>query len=204
THKPAESPDEIAIVNTIIREGEVELATPYKSYGIHPWYVEDVEKQMEQLRRCLARPESVALGEAGLDKLAITDWALQESVFCRQIMWSEELRKPLIIHCVKAWPELIALKRRYNPVMPWIIHGFRGKKELAAELVSHGFYLSFGAHFQPEALQAAWPSRLFAETDEVEVSIREVYQQIAGELRLPVDVVISRLAENIESVFISL
>ena len=56
--------------------------------------------------------------EAGLDKLASADILLQKEVLIRQILLSESVGKPLVIHCVKAFNELIELKKRYRPQMP--------------------------------------------------------------------------------------
>ena len=79
---------------------------------------------------------------------------LQKEVFLAQANLAEETHKPLIIHCVKAWADLIACKKAVKPEMPWIIHGFRGNGELASQLVRLGFYLSFGDRFNPSALRA--------------------------------------------------
>ncbi|MDL2208021.1 TatD family hydrolase [Parabacteroides sp. OttesenSCG-928-O15] len=201
THQSPSSPDEIAILNRMIREGESPTDAPFRSYGIHPWYIEDKNKQLEELRQHLSQPETVALGEAGLDKLAATDMRLQQEVFYQQIELSEAFRKPLIIHCVKAWPELLAAQKEFSPHTPWIIHGFRGKKELAEQLIAHGFYLSFGKTFQPEALRAAWPSHALAETDESPAGIRPIYDLIAQTLCLPPEAVAATLAENTSALF---
>ena len=79
---------------------------------------------------------------------------------------SETLRKPLILHIVKAFPEIIALKKQWRPTQPWIIHGFRGKPQLARELLAHGFHLSFGKKYNPASLARTPPSRLLHETDQ--------------------------------------
>ncbi|MDH6313864.1 TatD DNase family protein [Parabacteroides sp. PFB2-10] len=201
THQSPSSPDEVAILNRIIREGEPSTDAPFRSYGIHPWYIEDKDKQLEELQQRLSQPETVALGEAGLDKLVATDMRLQQEVFYQQIELSETFQKPLIIHCVKAWPELLAAKKEFSPHIPWIIHGFRGKKELAEQLIAHGFYLSFGETFQAEALRAAWPSHALAETDESPTGIRSIYNRIAQSLRLPIEQVADTLAKNSRTLF---
>ncbi|MDH6343345.1 TatD DNase family protein [Parabacteroides sp. PFB2-12] len=202
THHVASSPDEIVILNRIIREGEPSTDAPFRSYGIHPWYIEDKDKQLEELRQRLSQPETVALGEAGLDKLAATGRQLQQEVFYQQIELSEAFQKPLIIHCVKAWPELLAAQKEFSPHMPWIIHGFRGKKKLAEQLIAHGFYLSFGKAFQAEALRVAWPSHALAETDESPIGICQTYDRIAQALSLPLEQVSDTLAKNSRTLFL--
>ena len=80
---------------------------------------------------------------------------------------SETLRKPLILHIVKSFPEIIALRKQWKPTQPWIIHGFRSKPQLARELLAHGFHLSYGKKYNPASLAITHASRLLRETDEM-------------------------------------
>ncbi len=82
---------------------------------------------------------------------------------------SETLRKPLILHIVKSFPEIIALRKQWKPTQPWIIHGFRGKPQLARELLAHGFHLSYGKKYNPASLAITPASRLLRETDEMPI-----------------------------------
>lgn len=202
THYKPVHPEDIAILNTIVGEKDLENLRKeirenpaWYSAGIHPWYIYNVHAQIEALRSLLQETTLVAIGEAGLDKLADASLSLQQEVFMEQARMAEEYRKPLIIHCVKAWQELIAAKKSVRPGMPWIIHGFRGKGELAAQLIDQGFYLSFGAAFNPAALQAAWPHHLLAETDDRKIDIRTVYSLISTSLSVTEE----ELALQIES-----
>lgn len=153
------------------------------------------------LTEALFDPAVVALGEAGLDKQIDTPIALQVALFTEQVKLSETFGKPLIIHCVKAWEELLAVKKETNPQMPWVIHGFRGNATLAEQLIRKGFRLSFGAKFNPEALRIAWPDYLFAETDEATTSIEEVYASIAQSLDVPIDLLALTLRKNVKEIF---
>ena len=89
---------------------------------------------------------------------------------------------PVIIHCVKAWDELLAIKKDFPETLPCIIHGFRGKPQLAESLLSKGFYLSFGFRFHPQSLTLCPSDRLFFESDEDLRPIDTLYH-IAAELR---------------------
>lgn len=168
-----------------------------RSYGIHPWYIYNVKEQMGRLRDLASGPGVVAIGEAGLDTLAESPMDVQKDVFLAQANLAEEMRKPLIIHCVKAWADLIACKKAVRPEMPWIIHGFRGNGELASQLARLGFYFSFGDRFNPSALRVAWPDSLFLETDDKSIDIREVYQHIAETLDIPEEKLRTQIAKNI-------
>lgn len=101
------------------------------------------------MEHCLSsNPRVVAVGEAGLDKLCDVPLPLQQEAFQAAIELSEKYRFPLLIHAVKATVELLVFQKKHRPTQPWIIHGFRGKKELAEDLLRHGFYLSFGKKYQ--------------------------------------------------------
>lgn len=126
-----------------------------------------------------APSQVLAVGEAGLDKLADAPMDLQVEVFRCQACLAEEVGKPLVIHLVKAVDELLKVKRDLRPSNPWIIHGFRGKAALVEEYLKHGFYLSFGEKYQEAALCRVPADRLFIETDESEVSIGELYARAA-------------------------
>lgn len=212
THQPALCPEDIAVVNTIIgvsdekaiQGKEYSVSTVWRSCGIHPWYLLDVQAQFAALETRAFLPEVVAIGEAGLDKKIETPMAFQQTVFEKQADLAEQVAKPLLIHCVKAWDELIAIRKRLEPRAPWIIHGFRGNGFLAAQLIRQGFLLSFGEYFHPEAVRAAWPEYLFAETDDRELDIRSVYRQLSVVLEVPTDRLLAQLAENVHFSFPSL
>ena len=186
THRLATDPQVVSIVSTFIQSIEEELQpTPYRSFGIHPCRIEeDGEAQWKRLQLMAKQPACVAIGEAGLDRLALCPMQRQRSLFERQAGLAEELGKPLIIHCVRAWEELIACRKAIRPKQPWVIHGFRGKATLADQLLRQGFYLSLGYYFQPETARVAWPGRLFLETDEANVSIQVVYARVAEALSI--------------------
>lgn len=170
------------------------------SCGIHPWYIRtDMWEEQYDVFREWAEKESVRMiGEAGLDKDISTPLSLQAGVFEAQIRVSEQLEKPLLIHCVKAWDELIALRKKWKPVQPWIIHGFRKKGEQATQLLRQGFYLSFGEYVHEGALKQAWPDRLLLETDEATVSIGEIYWRVASMLGLPVGEVAEGIQKTVD------
>lgn len=202
THQPSVHPEDIAIVNTIIRE-ECDLSMPAQwcSAGIHPWYIHNVDKQISCLESVASSSAIVAIGEAGLDKLVKTPLDIQKNVFLRQAVLAEKLNKPLIIHCVKAWGELIAVRKIVKPHIPWIIHGFRGNGELAQQLILQGFYLSFGEHFQISSLCKAWPERLLIETDESFCSIQDIYQRLASGLQITVNELGNQVNQTVGRLF---
>ena len=145
------------------------------SVGIHPWNSADVTSEaLERLDKLARLDNVVAIGETGIDTLRGAAIDKQKKLFDRHIELSEALAKPLIIHAVKSFPLIIAASKEHKPSMPWIIHGFRGKPQLAEELLRHGFYLSVGAKFNPASLSVIPHDRLLIETDDSMLPISDI------------------------------
>lgn len=138
----------------------------YFSVGIHPWdSTTATEADMEEIERLAGHPRVVAIGETGIDTLRGAPVERQRELFERHIELSERVGKPLILHVVRAFPEIIRLRRMHKPRQRWIVHGFRGKPELARELLRHGFDISIGREYNAAAAAIIPPDRLFHETD---------------------------------------
>ncbi|MGL5788229.1 MAG: TatD family hydrolase [Bacteroidales bacterium] len=205
THYKAEAPDTLALLQ--IPTGQAIPDTGIFSCGIHPWDTSRLtETELTSLFSLLSRSASdsknplFAVGECGLDKLRGAALSVQQVWFKRQILLSEQSRRPLIVHCVKAWSELIALHNELKPAMPWIIHGFRGKPELAHQLLSKtNIFLSFGIKFNTETLLSTPLSKLFLETDDIQYDIRRLYYSVANERNISIDELISQIECNFAS-----
>jgi len=158
------------------------------SAGIHPWYISKTnwEQQLTQLENLLNHPQVKLVGECGLDRLNGPDLHLQQQVFERQIQLAQKFQKPLIIHCVKCFSELLQIKKKMQPSVPLIIHGFNNKAEIASQLLKAGFNFSFGAALLNSNSNAAQlikhlpDNRFFLETDDKNISISEIYQAAAN------------------------
>jgi TatD DNase family protein len=178
------------------------------TYGIHPWFLnEDNHEQLIiSVENSINHPDVIAIGEAGFDRLRGPSIELQRMAFEEQIAISEETRKPVVIHCVRAWDELLSVKKKLKPKMPWLVHGFRGNMELAAQLLSKGMYLSFWFDFvlRPESrdlLRRLPADRIFLETDGADVDIRAVYAKVASDLKISVDKLKSIVLSNYDNFF---
>jgi Mg-dependent DNase len=200
THHVYKNPFE-AILN--LMPGD--FASDFKGYcsiGYHPWYLSEYNSEdWEKFEEQVSSPQVLAIGEAGLDKLTSASMEIQERAFIKQTEIASRLNKPLIIHCVKAYNDIIRHKKEINSDVAWIIHGFRGKKELAAQLLDHGFYLSFGERYNEEALKYTPFDRMFIETDESEVGIQELYGKGALVLSMDVEELIGKIQKNISDIF---
>jgi TatD DNase family protein len=178
------------------------------SAGIHPWYInkEDWQKDLQTLKKWIDNEQVMAIGECGLDRLAQVSIAQQLLVFDAQVKLAEQVQKPVIIHCVRAFNELIQWKLQNKPFVALIIHGFNNKQEVAQQLLAHGFYFSLGtALVNPNSnaskvIKLIPIERLFLENDDRETPIEAVYEAAANHL----EITISELKNQIWTNFATL
>lgn len=163
------------------------------TYGIHPWFLDEKnhDRQLSLVAEMIENPLVVAVGEAGFDKIKGPSADLQRRTFEEQVIIAEKHRKPVVIHCVREWENLQQEHKKLRPEMPWLVHGFRGKPELAMQLISKGMYLSFWFDFilRPESsklIRSLPPDRIFLETDGSGVDIRDIYNKVSADLGIEV------------------
>lgn len=126
------------------------------------------------------KPKVVAIGECGLDyyRGQSGDFrARQIKAFDSQIFLSNEVKKPLMIHCRNgeagnAFKDLIKILKYHElgNEFPGIVHFFSGSKEDAKDLMDMGFCFSFGgvttfARDYDEVIQYIGADRVVLETD---------------------------------------
>ena len=144
------------------------LDADYASYklfsmGIHPWDVDDRWKQkLDLLNDALNKIQIkhldsrlAAIGEIGLDKYKGGSMNMQTRCLEEQLKIAQRLKKPVILHCVKANDEMLAVMKGVDLTYR-ILHGFRGKPQQAEQLIEHGFFLSFGINHNAESLKLAY------------------------------------------------
>lgn len=181
THHGAGSADTVAVRNIMSGEeipGDFTANTLF-SAGIHPWQVtaDNLLWLKAELVLTVAHPHAVIIGEAGFDRLKGPSQEIQHEAFLFQAETAEQMHKPMIIHCVRGWEELLKARREVRPVMPWVIHGFRGRRQLAASLADEGFWFSFGLKgLTKELLDSIAHERILLETDDTQGTIADVYR----------------------------
>jgi TatD DNase family protein len=177
------------------------------SMGIHPWYIhtDHWEKQLLSLQEYSVHPRVLAIGECGLDKLSTTGFSLQEQVFRAQLAWANSIGKPVVIHCVRAWEEVLKTLEDAAVTVPVIFHGYAKNEQLARRLIDKGYYISLGKALQlPEKeslLQVIPPGQLFLETDDAAISIGEIYTMAARALSIADNSLVLQIQKNAAAVF---
>jgi TatD DNase family protein len=206
THQSSNQEGVLELVNQYPQEFDASI--PNYSIGIHPWHiVEDrIDADLEIIESKLKDKNCLAIGECGLDKRIEIPMALQQMVFEKQLVLAEKYRKPVVIHCVAAFQEVIAIKKKMNISVPMIIHGFSKSKETAVQLIANGFYISFGKYLlrNPE-LELVFKNipneRLFLETDTIEEGIAAVYELAAKYRNIEIEEMKAIINANFDTVF---
>ncbi|WP_439182161.1 TatD family hydrolase [Carboxylicivirga taeanensis] len=207
THHPRNQTNLIQIVNRPICEIISDHAPSYKSTGIHPWDINNSTTIID-LEVKVSQKNVVAIGECGLDKLKGPDLAIQKEIFIAQIELAEQLKKPLIIHCVKAYSEIIKLRKDIQPAQAWIFHGFNAPKETMEQALKQGFYFSVGEALLKknskvsQSLPFIPHNRLFLETDNnPQLRIESIYEKASQLLNLEIIQLQNIIQDNFKHLF---
>ena len=206
THFYTNSDSILEIVNQY--PNEFVDAIPHYSIGIHPCYISDerVSEDLNFIKNKLQLNECIALGECGLDKRIEKKMDLQIDVFESQLSLLNEIPKPVILHCVAAFDEVISCKKNSSIQSPFIIHGFSKNIPLAKQLLNQDFYLSFGKYLlrnpEMESVFKYVPNdKIFLETDTISESLEEVYTFAAKCKNISVEEMKEIVWNNYQAVF---
>jgi TatD DNase family protein len=205
THKTSGTSDVFEVVNRYPYEA---IDIPFFSAGIHPWHIEEsrLDEHLAIIEERLQMDNCLALGECGLDKRIEMPLEIQAKVFEKQLLLAKKYKKPVILHCVAAYQEVIEINKRLAPGVAMVIHGFSKNEQVAKQLLDNGFYLSFGKYLlrNPElsSVFAKVPAeRFFLETDSIEESITEVYIKAAAARNMTIEDLKNTISTNFKTVF---
>ena len=122
----------------------------YYGLGIHPFFshqhnIDVVAELATKLIEAQADDRCVAVGECGLD-FAVADVNRDQQLqwLQAQLQLANEHHLPVILHCRKAFPELLTLLRQHPPKMGGVYHGFSGSYQQATQLVDLGIKIGVG------------------------------------------------------------
>ncbi len=174
------------------------------SVGLHPYFVnaETVKQDVDFLAKVLTMPNVVALGECGLDKLKnVENIDFQLKIFAQQIELAEYLRKPVVIHCVRAFAELLQLQQKMKPKTPLIVHGFDKNEVILKNLIQQGFFISIGASVLRggkwfELLPKIPLEKLLLETDDKPFAIQSIYEKVSQILNIEIQILQNKIFNN--------
>ena len=194
-------------VENIKSDFDQDFAGRNVSMGLHPWFLDPTrfEEQLAAMQINAEKPEVLAIGECGLDKLTGTTWDLQLEAFRKQIMLAEQLKKPLIVHCVRAFQQVLSELKGVK--VPVIFHGVNNKRSVLQPVIDSGHYLSFGkallgnSESIRETFIATPLDKIFLETDDAAADIREIYKSASLIKKIGEKEIVLQLEKNFVTVF---
>ena len=206
THQFTNQSNVLELVNQY--PNEFDASIPFYSIGIHPWYIvsDRIDADLKIIEEKLQTENCLAIGECGLDKRIEIPLEQQIIVFEKQLALAEKYKKPVVIHCVAAFQEVIEIKKKMKISVPMIIHGFSKNSQLANQLIAAGFYISFGKYLlrNPElkmVFQNIPNDRFLLETDTIEENVQQVYDLAAEYKKLELKELQEIISSNFESIF---
>jgi len=178
----------------------------YFSIGIHPKDISNITAScLKLVDKHLAKPNVLAIGEIGLDKL-YPDYEKQKTLFKSLIRISDNHCKPVIIHSVKASSDILHYRKNHIK-NPWIIHGFRGKWKLCKQFLNSNCHVSFGAYLATatsnftEVIKKVPLDHIFFETDDSNIKISDIYKEFAKIRNISLNLLKVQVTENIIRTF---
>ena len=179
------------------------------SAGWHPWHINNVSlTEIESKLQHLADKKNVyAIGECGLDRTIKAPILFQLEVFKIHISVAAKIGKPIVMHCVKAYSDLLELLKKEKINIPIILHGFNGNDHQVEQLKQYNIYFSYGESILKDSgklitsLRLSPLNRLFLETDESALSIEKIYIRAAEIKNIAIDALKKQLYLNFENVF---
>lgn len=208
THHPVNSAEILSVTSLFLQDIELQndINTPF-SAAIHPWHATKFSPEQvgTMLGKLTKQTKLIAIGETGLDKLCTADYQHQKLLFELQLEFAEKHHKPVIIHTVKSWNELIGYLKRTK--VPFIFHGYSAGIELTKQLIDLGCYLSVGKsvlRITPrfrEAIQIIPLTSLFLETDDSSADIMEIYNEASKIVGLPLNDLKIQIKKNFDTLF---
>ncbi|PZP50893.1 MAG: deoxyribonuclease [Pseudopedobacter saltans] len=199
------SKDIVAIINYKCND-KFEDGYTY-SVGIHPWRVAEQNFDMKafvEIESFSNISNVVAIGECGLDKI-VGNMELQIEIFKLHIDLANKLRKPLIVHCVQSFNLVATLLKSVK--IPVVIHGINNKIEHLKPLLELDCYFSFGKSLlkeksiAKETVKYIAENRILFETDEDDISIKDVYKQAALLKNISFEKITLQVEQNFKNVF---
>lgn len=171
--------------------------------GMHPWSASmaDLPKALEYLE---AAPVA-AIGEIGLDYAVQVSLDVQIEVFRRQLEIAARRKLPVVIHCVRAFYDLLS-ELKLHDLRAVIFHGFVGSLEQVREAIGLGYYLSFNERSLAspktvESLRHVPEAAIFVETDTESEHVSQVYGRIAEIRETTVENLQRATTENFNRIF---
>ncbi len=174
------------------------------SIGIHPWNVQSkaqIDDWCELFEQTIFHKSILCIGECGLDKTKPHTFELQLYACMKQFKLAQKYHMPVIVHCVRAYYDIISLYKNVKCTFPLVFHKFSGNQHVIQALLAYPMYMSFGSEICfrsfPESYKDIPLQRIFAETDNnTQILIGEVYSCLSRVLNIDEEMLKNQIFEN--------
>ncbi len=180
----------------------------YYSIGIHPIFINqsNLKQDLITIENHLTNKKCLAIGEIGLDKLTDINFDLQIDVFKQQLKIAEKHQIPVIIHCVRAYQEILQIRKEMQLTIPFIFHGFNKNEQLLKQIISSKCIPSFGKNLLHNPnLQTIFANlsddNFFLENDASNIKIEEIYHKAAEIKNTSINVIAENISTNFNRIF---
>ena len=190
-----------------ILQKEALVLQRWHSVGLHPWDTEEyVLSEAKSLVVNSINEFTVAIGECGIDGLRGVSMEMQYKLFLEQAQLAEEIKLPVIIHCVKGWEWILKAYKVVQPKQKWIFHGFTKRNLLPQVLACPQIQVSIGASILKENADNSWireipDDRLLLETDTADVDIKTIYEIVSITKGISLRVLLEHIHTNFKQTF---
>lgn len=129
---------------TVSKLAELYHGIVLPQFGLHPWWVGlRTSAWLVRLRAALQANPGSGLGECGLDKgpraPPDVEFTVQLEVFEAQLRLAEELRRPVSVHCVKAFGAVHqSIVKTAVTSVPIVLHAWTGSAEMTERMLQLG------------------------------------------------------------------
>ncbi|HKM93876.1 MAG TPA: TatD family hydrolase [Prolixibacteraceae bacterium] len=209
THKTNFNLNNTIIVRNILLPDEEIPQQGSVSAGWHPWHINNYSlfEIRNRLTKVANNGNVIALGECGIDRAIETPIQLQTEVFLLHIQIAMQVRKPLIVHNVKSYSDLLQILKSTLIDLPIVLHGYHGTPQQTEQFTKYNCYFSVGDYpvsrqnKMNSAINSIPLNRLLLETDESELSIEKIYIRTAEISNISVEELKKQIFSNFKTIF---
>ena len=165
---------------------------PLFSTGIHPKLIDNTfRERLAIVERLAQRPNCAAIGECGIDIFATATVEMQKEAFIQHLRLAQRVSKPVIVHCVRAYSEIISAINATRFLLPVVMHSYSGNIQTTRQLLRReNIYFSFSDKIlvpncaAAKSLEIIPIERIMIETDNSESPLQPIVEQIAAHKRV--------------------
>jgi len=209
THRPKKTDNHLCIHSLLLEEySQNSFNFPF-TLGVHPWWADEVNEEDFKLlyQRLSKHPLYAGLGEIGLDKVKDDNWQVQVELFNFQLLLAKDNDEAfVIIHCVRAFNEIIKSIKKVGYKGHLIFHDYQGNEEITKDLLKRNCYFSLGKkilnaseHFLKTIDLIPLPQILLESDDHEGIEVEALYQKLSQIKEVPLDELKKQLYINASS-----